>query len=183
MKPHQLATEPPAVETQDAFLRNLALKTHSEARQRTDLRRDLAQSLKPSEGPFELGKSVWYWSRDQSKIRGGEWKPSRVTKVEDGPMVSIDTDGISWRVNQTKVRKNPDPWHDVVIPGLEGRDAVPTVPGMLPRPDDDEDTERPAPATPIYEPESPRDSPRNVFPKGALENSKPIKMNIDAYVR
>ena len=33
------------------------------------------------------------------------------------------------RVNQTKLRKNPDPWHDVVIPGLEGRDAIVTVPG------------------------------------------------------
>ena len=33
-------------------------------------------------------------------------------------------------VNQSKLRKNPDPWHDVVIPGLDGKDAVPTVPGQ-----------------------------------------------------
>ena len=32
------------------------------------------------------------------------------------------------RVNQSKLRKNPDNWHDVVIPGLDRRNDVPTVP-------------------------------------------------------
>ena len=44
-------------------------------------------------------------------------------------MVIIEAKGQTLRVNNSKLRKNPDDWHDVVIPGLEGRDGTPTVPG------------------------------------------------------
>ena len=44
-------------------------------------------------------------------------------------MVLIDVKGQTLRVNSTKLRENPDNWHDMVIPGLEGRDDTPTVPG------------------------------------------------------
>ena len=33
--------------------------------------------------------------------------------------------------NISKIRKNPDPWHDVVIPGLDGRDGAVTIPGQI----------------------------------------------------
>ena len=55
--------------------------------------------------------------------------PARVISSEGGPMVLIDVKGQTLRVNSTKLRKNPDNWHDMVIPGLEGRDDTPTVPG------------------------------------------------------
>ena len=46
--------------------------------------------------------------------------------------------------NRSKLKPNPDPWHDVVIPGFDGRDAVPEVP-----PDDEslypDDKEEPIP--------------------------------------
>ena len=45
-------------------------------------------------------------------------------------MVTIDLKGQSSRVNQSKIRKNPDNWHDVVIPGMHGRDGIVTVPGI-----------------------------------------------------
>ena len=45
-------------------------------------------------------------------------------------MVTIDLKGQAVRVNQSKIRKNPDNWHDVVIPGLHGRDGVVTVPSL-----------------------------------------------------
>ena len=44
-------------------------------------------------------------------------------------MVLIDNKGQTLRVNKSKLRKNPDNWHDVVTPGLQGKDGVPTVPG------------------------------------------------------
>ncbi len=121
--------EPSEKEKLDTVLRDEAMKAHLEARQRTDLRRDLVQRLRPSDGPFELGQSVWYWDRDMSKLRGGEWIRTRIVGEENPPMIKIDINGKTIRVNQSKIRKNPDPWHDVVIPGLERRDAVVTVPG------------------------------------------------------
>ena len=47
-------------------------------------------------------------------------------------MVKIELKGRVARVNQTKLRKNPDNWHDVVIPGLDRRNDVPTVPERVP---------------------------------------------------
>eukprot|EP00975_Prorocentrum_lima_P025846 5438502-Prorocentrum_lima.AAC.1 len=41
-------------------------------------------------------------------------------------MITIELAGRTIRVNQSKLRPNPDPWHDVNIPGLEGCDLVPS---------------------------------------------------------
>ena len=40
------------------LIRDEAIKAHLEARQRTDIRRDLAQKLRPSDGPFEPDQRV-----------------------------------------------------------------------------------------------------------------------------
>ena len=113
------------------MVRDLAQRAHLEARQSLDIRRDLAQRMRASEGPFTAGQSIWYWNRDMSKIRGGEWLKGKVTTEQKPPMVTIDCPEASHselRVNQTKVRKNPDTWHDVVIPGLDGADGTCEVP-------------------------------------------------------
>ena len=44
-------------------------------------------------------------------------------------MVTIDLNGNTINANQFKLRKNPDEWHDIVIPGLRGKDGTVTVPG------------------------------------------------------
>ena len=61
------------------------------------------------------GGGVWYWDRDQAKLRGGEWKIIAATKP---PMATIALGGQAVQVNQSKLWKNLDRWHDVVIPGL-----------------------------------------------------------------
>ena len=58
MLPGQLASDPPLETKIDMKLRDLAQLAHSEARQRVDLRRDLAQKLRPSDGPFLPGQGV-----------------------------------------------------------------------------------------------------------------------------
>merc|ERR1712078_78935 len=126
MLPGQLSIDPTEQQKLSETIQREALKAHLEARQRVDIRRDLVARLRPSDGPFEAGQSIWYWDRDMSKIRGGEWLASRVIAYDRPPMVTIDLNGRSVVVNQSKIRKNPDNWHDVVIPGLHGRDDVPT---------------------------------------------------------
>ena len=56
----------------------LAQEAHLQARQRLDLRRDLAAKLLPSHGPLEVKEAVWYWARDMSKIRGGQWLKAKI---------------------------------------------------------------------------------------------------------
>ena len=82
MRPIQLVSEPPEQEKVNNLIRDEAQKAHLEARQRVDIRRDLAQRLRPSDGPFDPGQSVWYWDRDQSKLRGGEWLHARVVALD-----------------------------------------------------------------------------------------------------
>ena len=131
--PPQICTAPTQSDVNDELVRRLSRDAHNENRQADDIRRDLAERLHSSGvGPLNPGEAVWYWDRDQSKIRGGEWIRSRVIAVGKPPMVMIELSGQAVQVNQSKLRKNPDPWHDVVIPGLEGRDGVVTVPGVDP---------------------------------------------------
>jgi len=49
----------------DRDVRKLALKAHLEARQHDDLKNDLAQHVRPSEGPFNPGERVFVWEKDQ----------------------------------------------------------------------------------------------------------------------
>jgi len=149
--PEQLTATLPTDARIDLVLKDLAQKAHTEARQSLDIRRDLAVRLRHSEGPFKDGQSVWYWQRDMSKLRDGKWIRSRVVGDHKPPMVGIDLNGTIVRVNESKLKLNPDPWHDVVIPGLDNRDTVVTVPGVPPSPKSAASTppaERPAPGTP-----------------------------------
>jgi len=131
MTPLQVATDPSDADKLHRRIAQIAQEAYQQTRQHDDIRKDLLQKLRPSEGPFEPGQSVWYWDRDPSKIRGGYWKPARVINQPHGnPMVDLQFKYGTMKVNQSKMRKNPDPWHDVVIPGLEGRDDHPTVPGQ-----------------------------------------------------
>ena len=75
-----------------------------------------------------MGQRVWYWERDMSKLRSGHWIPARVTGLGKPPMLLAEIKGHNARTNQSNIRKNPDEWHDVVIPGLDGKAGVVTVP-------------------------------------------------------
>lgn len=128
MLQEQLVTEPTNTDKMDQLVRKLAMQAHLETRQRIDIRKDLLNKLLPSQGPYKLGDSVWYCERDTSKIRSGEWIRARVCHLPEPPMVGIQYKGQVTTVNQSKLRRNPDPGHAVVIPGLDNRDAVPEVP-------------------------------------------------------
>ena len=80
----QFVTDPTEQQKLSTVVQEEALKAHLEARQRMDIRRDLAQKLRPSDGPFHPGQSIWYWDRDLSKIHGGEFAILRADMVEAG---------------------------------------------------------------------------------------------------
>ncbi len=105
--------------------------------QRQDIRRDLLEMM-PSHGPFSLGQSVWYWERDMPKLRSGHCITARVIGLEKPPMLLIEVKGHHARVNQSKMRNNPDEWHGVVIPGLDGRDGVVIVSPEVPERQEEE---------------------------------------------
>eukprot|EP00973_Karenia_brevis_P020168 2767148-Karenia_brevis.AAC.1 len=61
-------------------------------------------------------------------MRGGIRRKSRVVALDRPPMIKIDLDNTTVVVNQSKIGKNPNPWHDEVIPGVVNKDGVPTLP-------------------------------------------------------
>jgi hypothetical protein len=69
--PEQLSSTPSAPELNDQKLQKLAMKTYLEARQREDIRKDLASRLMPSDGPFSVGACFFYWQADPNKIKHG----------------------------------------------------------------------------------------------------------------
>ena len=84
------------------------MKSYLEARQRADLRRDIAARLLPTEGPYSPSDRVYYWQVDKSKIKhgvtSGRWYKARVLSQE-GAICVIDTGTTVLRVNRSKVRK------------------------------------------------------------------------------
>ena len=97
-------------------LRKLALRAHLEARQSADLRRDLARRVLPSDGPYTHGDRVFVWIDDKAKYKAvGRWARARVI-LQNGAIVTVETDKAVLRVNQSKVRRDYDPWHDVPLP-------------------------------------------------------------------
>ena len=80
--PEQLSVPISSLDHMDQTLQKLAMKSYPEARQRADLRRDIAARLLPTEGPFNVGDRVYYWQIDQSKIKhgttSGRWFKARV---------------------------------------------------------------------------------------------------------
>eukprot|EP00439_Symbiodinium_sp_Y106_P053545 s4190_g7.t1 len=87
-----------------------------EARQSLDLRKDLARRVMPSDGPYQKGDRVFVWHKDESKKKSeGAWVRGIVVSQE-GAMGLVEVHRTVLRVNQSKVRRDGDPWHDVAIP-------------------------------------------------------------------
>ena len=116
MKPDQLSVADLPRDATLNELRKLALKAHLEARQSADLRRDLARRVLPSDGPYAHGDRVFVWIDDKAKYKAvGRWARARVIS-QNGAIVTVETAKAVLRVNQSKVRRDYDPWHDVPLP-------------------------------------------------------------------
>ena len=114
--PEQLSAEPPEEDRTMLQLQRIALRAHQEARQALDLRKDIARRVMPSDGPYSLGDKVFVWMKDESKKKAeGIWVRGKVVSQE-GAMVLAQVHKSVLRVNQSKVRRDHDPWHDVAIP-------------------------------------------------------------------
>ena len=116
MKPDQLtAVDLPRDATLNE-LRKPALRAHLEARQSADLRRDPARRVLPPDGPYAHGDRVFAWIDHKAKYKAvGHWAHARVIS-QNGAIVTVETDKAVLRVNQSKVRRDYDPWHDVPLP-------------------------------------------------------------------
>ena len=101
--PEQLSVPLSSLEQMDQAMQKMAMKAYLEARQRADLRRDIAARLLPTEGPYSPGDRVYDWQVDKSKIKHGvtygRWYKARVLSQE-GAICVIDTDTTVLRVNQ-----------------------------------------------------------------------------------
>ena len=114
--PEQLSADPPEEDRTMLQLQRIALRAHQEARQALDLRKDIARRVMPSDGPYSLGDKVFVWMNDESKKKAeGIWVRGKVVSQE-GAMVLVQVHTSVLRVNQSKVRRDHDPWHDVAIP-------------------------------------------------------------------
>ena len=128
--PAQLSVDPlPEARTQQE-LQRLALKAHQEARQAADLRHDMARRTMPSDGPYKPGDKVFVWTSpvNANSIASKAWKKERWVRgtviSQEGAMVSVHVDSTVMRVNQSKIRRDHDDWHDVAVPGLDSPGPV-----------------------------------------------------------
>ena len=121
--PEQLSVDPSSEDRTTLELQRIALRAHQEARQAIDLRKDLARRVMPSDGPYRKGDRVFVWHKDESKKKSeGVWVRGVVVSQE-GAMVLVEVHRAVLRVNQSKVRRDHDPWHDVAIPLTSGDDS------------------------------------------------------------
>ena len=59
---------------------------------------------------------MFAWIDDKAKYKAvGRWACARVIS-QNGAIVTVETDKAVLRVNQSKVRRDYDPWHDVPLP-------------------------------------------------------------------
>ncbi len=119
-KPDQLTVDPLPRERLDRALRLEAQQAHLRARQMDDIRHDMARRMLPSDGPYKQGDRVYFWIQDVKGVRGpGQWMKGRVMSQE-GPMVTLEatSNGRQFvaKVNQSKVKRDYDTWHDVPLP-------------------------------------------------------------------
>ena len=114
--PEQLSANPSPEDRTTLDLQRIAMRAHQEARQSLDLWKDLARRVMPSDGPYQKGDRVFVWHKDESKKKSeGVWVRGIVVSQE-GAMVLVEVHRTVLRVNQSKVRRDGDPWHDVAIP-------------------------------------------------------------------
>ena len=109
-------------------LQRLALRAHQEARQAADLRHDMARRTMPSDGPYKPCDKVFVWHVEPfaNAVNLNErekWVRGTVISQE-GSMVNAHVDNSVLRVNQSKIRRDHDEWHDVAVPGLDNPDPV-----------------------------------------------------------
>ena len=110
--PEQLTAKPSDEDRTTLELQRIAMRAHQEARQSLDVRKDLARRVMPSDGPYKKGDRVFVWRKDESKNKSeGLWVVS-----QEWAMVLVEIHKAVLRVNQSKVRRDHDPWHDVAIP-------------------------------------------------------------------
>eukprot|EP00439_Symbiodinium_sp_Y106_P036560 s6218_g4.t1 len=91
----------------------------------------MAKRTMPSDGPYKPGDKVFVWISpvNANAIASKAWKKERwirgtVISQEDA-MVNVHVDNAVMRVNQSKVRRDHDEWHDVAVPGLDTSEPVP----------------------------------------------------------
>ena len=114
--PEQLSVDPSSEDRTTLELQRIALRAHQEARQAIDLGKDLARRVMPSDGPYLKGDRVFVWHKDESRKKSeGVWVRGVVVSQE-GAMVLVEVHRAVLRVNQSKVRRDHDPWHDVAVP-------------------------------------------------------------------
>ena len=85
----------------------------------------------PSDGPYKPGDKVFVWSSpvNANAIASKAWKKERWIRgtviSQEGAMVNVHVDNAVMRVNQSKVRRDHDEWHDVAVPLLDTSEPVP----------------------------------------------------------
>ena len=121
--PAQLSVDPLPEDRTQQELQRLALKARQEARQSADLRHDMARRTMPSDGPYKPGDKVFVRTSPVSAnpIASKAWKKERWVRgtviSQEGAMVNVHVDSTVMRVNQSKIRRDHDEWHDVAVPG------------------------------------------------------------------
>ncbi len=124
--PSQLTIEDTcAGDCQDQQMKKLAMQAHLSARQDMDLRADLGRRILPSEGPFEVGEKVFYWMQDTNLKLKGKWIPAKVLKHE-GPMVLMEDTHRVVKLNQSRIIKDRDTFHDIPLPKSLSQEESPT---------------------------------------------------------
>ena len=130
--PAQLSVDPLPEDRTQQELQRLALKAHQEARQAADLRPYMAKRTMPSDGSYKPGDKVFVWSAPVNAnaiIASKAWKKERWIRgtviSPEGAMVDVHVDDAVMRVNQSKIRRDHDEWHDVAVPGLDNPEPVP----------------------------------------------------------
>ena len=111
MNPEQLTSTPTKQDLLNEEIQTLAIKTHLEAQQREDIRRDIAEGMKFVPPDVKVGEQVFYWQEDPSKIqqgrKSGKWLRVEIIAVK-GPMVVIKNFTSIFQVNASKLRRPLD---------------------------------------------------------------------------
>ena len=112
--PEQLSMPVTPLGQKDQTLQKLAMKSYLEARQRADLRRDLAARRLPTEGLvcFSTRRSCLLLAdckkQDKHGTTSGRWYKARILSQE-GAICVIDAGSTALRINQSKLRKDKIP--------------------------------------------------------------------------
>ena len=111
MNPEQLTSTPTKQDLLNEEVQELAMRTHLEAQQREDIRRDLAEGMKFLPPDLRVGEQMLNGQEDPSKIqqgrKSGKWLRVEIIAVK-GPMVVISTGTSIFQVNASELRRHLD---------------------------------------------------------------------------